>query len=422
MTAADAEAYCASTFGGNLASIHSDQGNINAKQACDDVDPDSQCWIGLTDSAEEGIFAWTDGSPRDYEHWAPREPNDWHPEDGGEDSVQLWHRDDDSSAEGSWNDAAGDRLFSFVCETAVPTATSEAQNCIYTPYQEQDECTFDCRSNTDESCVAADDNACTDDILDSGEGDGMAFVGVAEPKNWDDAQQHCVSLGGSLAKILDEPGNVRAKEACAKVSPDIQCWIGLNDRTTEGTFAWQDGDAADFTHWAEGEPNAWGPPGSMGAGSANHLDADGNSDSLEDAVQFWHRNDDASDLGAWNDADPNRPNAFICSVPNQPACEAAGKCTYSAGGNERRPAGCYSLSAEYCGGVDLGSWRTASACAAEESGVKGTWNYVPGGCEYTRADAASRTPETCRASVSQDMCAAAADANTCCTMVGCEYR
>ena len=42
---------------------------------------DNTAWLGFTDSAEEGTFVWSDGSPsNDYANWAAGEPNEW----GGE--------------------------------------------------------------------------------------------------------------------------------------------------------------------------------------------------------------------------------------------------------------------------------------------------------------------------------------------------
>ncbi len=84
-----------------------------------------------SDIAVEGTFAWSDGTPDDFGHWATGEPNDWKSDtsDAGEDAVQLWHRDD-TNANGAWNDISGDNLNSFVCETDVSTADSEGQTCV----------------------------------------------------------------------------------------------------------------------------------------------------------------------------------------------------------------------------------------------------------------------------------------------------
>ena len=81
MSQTDAEAACVAA-GGNLASIHSDADQEAARQACMSASGDADgfaadCWIGLSDSATEGTFVWTDGTPNDYQHWAPGEPNAW---------------------------------------------------------------------------------------------------------------------------------------------------------------------------------------------------------------------------------------------------------------------------------------------------------------------------------------------------------
>jgi hypothetical protein len=54
-------------------------------------------YIGLTDRAEEGEFAWDDGADVDFSRWAPGEPNN---QGGLEDCVALRPDGDD----GAWND------------------------------------------------------------------------------------------------------------------------------------------------------------------------------------------------------------------------------------------------------------------------------------------------------------------------------
>jgi len=57
-------------------------------------------WIGLSDAANEGSFAWVTGEPFSYSIWAPPEPNDL----GGEDYVHLWRRNFGEGPLWSWND------------------------------------------------------------------------------------------------------------------------------------------------------------------------------------------------------------------------------------------------------------------------------------------------------------------------------
>lgn len=157
---ADARAYCQTNYDGELASIHSDIAQANAVAACADATSDLMCWIGYTDVDEEGTFVWSDGSASDFEHFSPGQPDEWRPDDGGEDYVQLWHRGDEYAHVGSWNDRAGDTELAFVCETQISSATTEGQNCIYTAPAQVDECTFECRDNTEESCRAIDEDVC----------------------------------------------------------------------------------------------------------------------------------------------------------------------------------------------------------------------------------------------------------------------
>ncbi len=58
-------------------------------------------WIGFTDTQSEDTFVWVSGEPITYTNWAEREPNDYWPDEGGEDYAAMnWNLDDG----GTWND------------------------------------------------------------------------------------------------------------------------------------------------------------------------------------------------------------------------------------------------------------------------------------------------------------------------------
>lgn len=102
---AAAEADCVDQ-GGHLVSIH-DQAELDEVVAGAFAVQGNSWWIGLDDLADEGSFVWTDGSPVDFESWAPGEPNDYDQvEDCGH--IADW-------AGGAWNDLYCDAAIPYVC-------------------------------------------------------------------------------------------------------------------------------------------------------------------------------------------------------------------------------------------------------------------------------------------------------------------
>jgi hypothetical protein len=225
LTWAEARTYCQANYDGDLASIHSDIAQANAVTACADATDDLTCWIGYNDIEEEGNFVWSDGSPSDFDHFSPGQPDEWHPEDGGEDFVQLWHRTDDLAQFGSWNDMA-DTALAFVCETQVSSVESEAQNCAYTAATQVDECSFECRDNAEESCSATDEDVCrgrdiiadladeTDETCLDAMGAGCTYTAGTLDSPSTDCPEGC-TLTPSVAAITAETNQAMCEAAGA---------------------------------------------------------------------------------------------------------------------------------------------------------------------------------------------------------------
>ena len=101
---ADAEADCVKQ-GGHLVSIH-DQATQDAVFAGARAISGDAWWLGFSDRAVEGDFAWTDGTPRNFTAWSSGEPNNYN---GDEDCTQMY------GSGGLWNDSTCGGKSRFVC-------------------------------------------------------------------------------------------------------------------------------------------------------------------------------------------------------------------------------------------------------------------------------------------------------------------
>ena len=107
----DAESTCATLGYGGLASVHSVTQNDATVDLMDNVAVFQPFWIGLSDTLNEGSFAWTDGSPNDFDAWESGFPigTNGTPED----CVY-------SQFSGSWEDSECSTELPFVCSIALP--------------------------------------------------------------------------------------------------------------------------------------------------------------------------------------------------------------------------------------------------------------------------------------------------------------
>lgn len=74
--------------------------------------------------------------------------------------------------------------------------------------------------------------------------------------SWSVAEAAAVSLGGHLATVRSQAEHDFLNASFHNYQGvDIDLWIGFNDATIEGTFAWASGETAGYTNWDLGEPN-----------------------------------------------------------------------------------------------------------------------------------------------------------------------
>jgi gliding motility-associated-like protein len=108
--------------------------------------------------------------------------------------------------------------------------------------------------------------------------DGHNYYKSIGTYTWTAAKAMAESAGGHLATITTVGENTF-------LASSGNCWIGLTDQVTEGTFAWVTGEPFSYTRWFFGEPNNTG-----------------NEDYVEISNSF---------SGYWNDTEDIGPNNFI---------------------------------------------------------------------------------------------------------------
>ena len=72
--------------------------------------------------------------------------------------------------------------------------------------------------------------------------------------NWETARQRCLLWGYDLASVKNSQEN-SLLYATRSTSNSVNCWIGLNDRSSEGLYVWSDGSNSLYRNWRFGEPN-----------------------------------------------------------------------------------------------------------------------------------------------------------------------
>jgi len=99
------------SWGGHLAVVTSEEEFTFIADLCDG----RYMYLGGTDSAEEGTWAWIDGSPWEFTRWMDGQPNDY---GGSEDYLATYD-------DGEWVDVEGSgKAFwmptGFICEWVLP--------------------------------------------------------------------------------------------------------------------------------------------------------------------------------------------------------------------------------------------------------------------------------------------------------------
>lgn len=181
----------------------------------------TQAWFGLHDNAYEGNWAYLDGTMSTFKNFKRGEPNNG----GRRRGRGRWNRgaDEDCAAigkDGKWNDMSCDN-------ESVPLCSYDTKKEVPKPLPRKLEA-----------------------------GAATFFVG-SRPGNFRRSQKVCEREGGELASILSQA----ELDAALDVMLDHgkgRYYIGLNDKSSEGTFEWADGSEVDFTNWNRGEPNNWG--------------------------------------------------------------------------------------------------------------------------------------------------------------------
>ena len=103
---------------------------------------------------------------------------------------------------------------------------------------------------------------------DTDEYDGHVYMFCVTGTAWATARTDCLSYGYDLAAIGDAAEDAWVLDA-VQTYIGGKAWLGGNDRTSEGTWEWSNGEAMSYTNWGPREPSSAGP--NQDCMKTNHL-------------------------------------------------------------------------------------------------------------------------------------------------------
>ncbi|XP_071507011.1 macrophage mannose receptor 1-like [Diadema antillarum] len=220
---------CRNTYSGDLATIHSQA--LQSFFVTKMKGIDYQIYIGLSDSLNNGLFRWTDGSSVDYTNWNIDEPNE---HTGDEDCVEMV---ENMERVGRWNDQTCNDYNAFICQMSLDPSAP----------------------------VPPDDpNSCRSGFTQYGD---SCFKVVSRTMAFSDAIQACRNEGSdvTLASIVDVYEGAYT-DTLVHYNGDAMLWIGLLDDKVSGQYKWVDSHPVWYTNWGQGEPSQEGGEGCTALG------------------------------------------------------------------------------------------------------------------------------------------------------------
>ena len=199
-------------------------------------------------------------------------------DESGASGESTWYLDADG-------DGYGDSTSTTLSCDAPSGYVSDATDCedgdVDVNPGESDVC-----DTIDNDCDGSKDNdgLCPCDVVEYG---GHAYMYCTASSAWTSARTTCLSYGYDLVAVNDAAEDTQVN-AQAFLRYGGKWWGGFNDRTSEGTFVWSNGDANTYTNWAAGEPN--------------------NSGGDEDCVQFGRY----FPANTWNDEPCTSSFRYVC--------------------------------------------------------------------------------------------------------------
>ena len=171
----------------------------------------SELWVGANDEATDGTYVWENGVTFEYNHF-----KQW--DDNGKCNIPVSGSKTCVYLKGSWSKrmfhSTCQAQYNFVCQKGV--SSSKFWNRIH----------------------------------------GADYAHFERPgcrPDWEDAKTVCEGYGAKLAsvlsqEVLDELLNVFSDS----ITTDM--FLGLNDKSNEGTFVWEKGEAFAWSNWKNNHP------------------------------------------------------------------------------------------------------------------------------------------------------------------------
>ena len=248
----------ARAWGGHLVTLN----DAAEQQWVDDTfDQFGDFWIGFQDANTEGTWEWVSGQPVTYTNWASGEPNTA--------SFDYAYMDD---ANGQWRDASETTTYRAVIEmdafgladaTPGPFAQYLLQvDLVDTQAPRVTAVTRPAYAGSNSQPVDRFSVTFSEPLDPSTVNQSETFVGyhqghyyvvTDQSLTWEQARTYAQNLApeAHLVTIDDAAEQDYLQDWFSAFEP----WIGFNDATVEGTWAWSNGQPVTYTNWAANQPS-----------------------------------------------------------------------------------------------------------------------------------------------------------------------